>query len=64
MPKYRVLIDMVEHGFVEVEAENEDEATEKGIEESNEGGFIGGNSEAIVIGVELNEEYAKEKSEE
>ena len=55
MTKYRVLINMIENGFVDVEAQDEQEATDKATEESNNGGFVGSNSYAEIVGVEKNE---------
>jgi hypothetical protein len=54
MKKYRVEIDMIEHGYVDVEAESVQEATNKATEISNEGGFVGINSEARIVAVRNN----------
>ena len=47
MKKYRVLVDMIEHGYVDVEAKNEAEAKEKAFGALDDGAFVGNNSHEI-----------------
>lgn len=45
---YRVAVDMIETGYVEVKATSMEEALFLATEESDNGGFIGYNSSAVV----------------
>jgi len=52
MKTYRVLVNMIEYGYVDVEAESENEALEKAGDEVDAGAFRGANSECQIIDVE------------
>ena len=56
MKKFIVNVEAVEYGWVEVEAENEDEARELALEAEAEGMINWGNSEICVCSVEKEEE--------
>lgn len=51
MKKYRVLVDIIEHGYVDVEANDKQEATDKAEDEINNGGFVGNNSDVELLEV-------------
>ena len=50
--KYRVLVNMIEEGYVDVDADTYDEVHDKAYEEIEAGGFVGSNFHAEVVGVE------------
>ena len=54
MKTYKIEVDMIEHGYIEVKASSIEEARKLVVDMDNRDGFVGVESESIITGDDYN----------